>query len=313
MRTFARIGIGIAIILVLVVVGAIVAIKTIDPNTLIAPVQAQVKAATGRDLTVRGGARIALSLHPRIVLTDVVLSNAPWGTAKELARIERLELAVALMPLLSRRFELEEIVLVKPVVALETDGAGQKNWQASTATSATTSQASGGGNVAAAVAIGDVTISQGIFTYQDGPKAAVSRLVVDKLELRSHALRRSSTVEVSAGHSATRYWTSKALSARSRRCCAQRAVSDRAQRPGGRPDIHDIDQHQGRACALHLRRFEARAGGKRHRRIACGRHRRPASQGRVRSSRAPALALRTLPIACDPDGAATRETGAVRT
>src|SRR5262245_7191877 len=145
MRTFVRIAIGVAIVLVVVVVGAIVAIKTIDPNTLIAPVQAQVKAVTGRDLAVHGGAHIALSLHPRIVLTDVVLSNAPWGTARELARIERLELAAALMPLLSRRFELEEIVLVKPVVALETDGKGQKNWQPASAAPSTAPSAASGG------------------------------------------------------------------------------------------------------------------------------------------------------------------------
>jgi uncharacterized protein involved in outer membrane biogenesis len=188
MRTLARSGIAIAIVLVLLVVGAVVAIKTIDPNTLIAPVQARVKAATGRDLAVRGDAHIALSLHPRIVLTDVVLSNAPWGTAKELARIERLELAAALLPLLSRRFELTELVLVKPVVALETDGKGQKNWQATSA-SATVAPGSGGSSLAGAVAIGDVTIVDGIFTYQDGPKATPSRLAVTKLVLRPRALR----------------------------------------------------------------------------------------------------------------------------
>src|SRR5262245_4274200 len=189
MRTLSRIAIGIAIVLVVVVVGAIVAIKTIDPNTLIPPVQARVKAATGRDLAVRGGAHIALSLHPRIVLTDVVLSNAPWGTAKELARIERLELAAALMPLLSRRFELEEVVLVKPVVALETDGKGQKNWQSGNAAPATGSSTASGSNLAAAVAIGKVTIVDGLFTYQDGPKAVPSRLTVDALTLRPRALR----------------------------------------------------------------------------------------------------------------------------
>src|SRR5690349_22523533 len=159
MRALARIGIGIVIVLVLVVAGAIVAIKTIDPNTLIAPVQAQVKAATGRDLAVRGTAHIALSMHPRIVLTDVVLGNAPWGAAKELARIERLELAAALMPLLSRRFELEEIVLVKPVVALETDGKGQKNWQPPGAT-ASPQAGRGGGGLAAAIAVGEGTVDE---------------------------------------------------------------------------------------------------------------------------------------------------------
>ena len=190
MKTLPRIAIGIAIFVVAVVVGAIVAIKTIDPNTLIAPVQAQVKAATGRDLAVRGGAHIALSLHPRIVLTDVVLSNAPWGTAKELARIERLELAAALVPLLSRRFELEEIVLVKPVVALETDGKGQKNWQsASAAPSTAPSGSSSGTSLAAVVAVGNVTIADGLFTYQDGPKAVPSRVTVNTLALRPRALR----------------------------------------------------------------------------------------------------------------------------
>ena len=188
MRTFVRIGIGIAAVLLLLVVGAIVAIKTIDPNTLIAPVQAQVKSATGRDLSVRGTAHVALSLHPRIVLTDVVLSNAPWGTARELARIERLELAAALMPLLSRRFELEEIVLVKPVVALETDGKGQKNWQPPGASAGPPQAGGGGGSLAAAIAVGEVTINEGVFTYQDGPKAAVSRVVVDKLATRSRPL-----------------------------------------------------------------------------------------------------------------------------
>ena len=190
MRTLARIGIGIAIVLALVVVGAIVAIKTIDPNTLIAPVQAQVKAATGRDLAVRGGASIGLSLHPRIVLTDVVLSNAPWATGKELGRIERLELAAALMPLLSRRFELTEVVLVKPVVALETDGKGQKNWQPPNGAGPAAARAPGGAaGIAAAIAIGRVTISEGLFTYQDGPKAVPSRLVVTSLALRPRALR----------------------------------------------------------------------------------------------------------------------------
>jgi uncharacterized protein involved in outer membrane biogenesis len=189
MRTLVRIVAGIAVVLAIVVVGLIVAIKTIDPNTLIAPVQAQVKAATGRDLAVRGGAHIALSLHPRIVLTDVVLSNAPWGTAKELARIERLELAAALVPLLSRRFELTEIVLVKPVVALEADGKGRKNWQSGGGPAASSSQPGSGGNLAAAIAIGSVTVTGGVFTYQDGPKAAVSRVTVDELVLRSRALR----------------------------------------------------------------------------------------------------------------------------
>ena len=188
MKTIVRVGLGIAGLLVVLAIVAIVIVKTIDPNTLIAPIQAQVKAATGRDLAVRGGAHIALSLHPRIVLTDVVLSNAPWGRAKELARVERLELAASLLPLLSRRFEIEEIALYKPVVALETDGKGQKNWQ-SGASPSTSPGASGGGSLAGVVTIGNINVTDGVFTYQDGPKAAVSRLTVETLVVKPRALR----------------------------------------------------------------------------------------------------------------------------
>ncbi len=188
MKTIVRVGLGIAALLVVLAIVAIVIVKTIDPNTLIAPIQAQVKAATGRDLAVRGGAHIALSLHPRIVLTDVVLSNAPWGRAKELAKVERLELAASLLPLLSRRFEIEEIALYKPAVALETDGKGQKNWQ-SGASPSTSPEASGGGSLAGVVTIGNITVTDGVFTYQDGPKAAVSRLTVETLVVKPRALR----------------------------------------------------------------------------------------------------------------------------
>lgn len=189
MGRLGKVLIGVTVAIVLAIAAAAIAIMSVDPNTLIGPVQAQVKAATGRDLAVRGGARIALSLHPRVVLSDVTLSNAPWGRAPALARIERLELAAALLPLLSRRFELDEIVLVKPVVALETDGKGQKNWEPAPAPGASPS-AGGGGHLAAAVAIGEVSVTDGVVTYRDGPNAAESRVAIDKLSLRPRAIMR---------------------------------------------------------------------------------------------------------------------------
>lgn len=196
MRAFARIAIGLAVVLAVALVGAIVFVSTLDPNTLIAPVQAQVKAATGRDLAVKGGARIALSLHPRIVLTDVTLSNAPWGKAPQLAKIERLELAAALVPLLARRFDLEEIVLTKPEVALETDGRGGKNWlPQATGGGAASSGAPGHPGIAAAIAIGDVRITDGVVTYRDGAGAAVSRVTIDSLSLDSRALSSSVAID----------------------------------------------------------------------------------------------------------------------
>ena len=194
MRTGVKILIGIVVVLVVLVAGAAIVALTIDPDTLIAPVQAQVKAVTGRELTVRGGARIALSLHPRVVLRDVTISNASWASARDMLKAERLEIAVALVPLLSRRIELEEIELVKPQIALETDGKGQKSWEPTPAATSP-AQPGGGGGLAAAVAIGEIEISNGTVTYRDGPNAAVSHVTIDRMSLHPRTLSSEVAIE----------------------------------------------------------------------------------------------------------------------
>ena len=160
------------------------AVSTVDVNTLIGPIQTRVKAATGRDLAVRGGGRIALSLHPKVVLSDVTLSNAPWGSAPQMLTAQRVELEVALLPLLSRRFELIEFALVGPVIALESNAKGEKNWEFAPAPGA---PASTPGAPAAAMVfgVGNVEVTNGTLTYRDGGGSDVARVAIDRLFLRA--------------------------------------------------------------------------------------------------------------------------------
>ena len=84
MRRVALIILGIAAgLTALVLLAVAVAVATFDPRTLVGPVQARVKAATGRDLTIAGPIDLKLSLEPRIVVSDVSLGNAPWGSAPQ--------------------------------------------------------------------------------------------------------------------------------------------------------------------------------------------------------------------------------------
>ena len=62
-------------LLVIAVAGVAIFIATFDVNRLIAPGQARVKAVTGRDLLIRGGAKLEISLHPRLVANDVSMPN----------------------------------------------------------------------------------------------------------------------------------------------------------------------------------------------------------------------------------------------
>lgn len=72
-------------LLVIAVAGVAAFIATFDVNRLIAPGQGRVKALTGRDLLIRGGATLEISLHPRLVASDVSISNWPGAGSAPLA------------------------------------------------------------------------------------------------------------------------------------------------------------------------------------------------------------------------------------
>ena len=111
-------------VVLLVLVGVAIAVWTVDVNQFVGPIQAKVKAATGRDLAIDGGVSLSLGLEPKIVLNDVRFGNAPWGKAPQLLTAKRVEAEVALLPLLQRRFEVARLHLVEPVIALEIDARG---------------------------------------------------------------------------------------------------------------------------------------------------------------------------------------------
>ena len=90
--------------------------------------QARVKAETGRDLVFGGPIDLKLSLEPKLVASDVTLSNAPGAQSPQMVEVKRVEVQVALLPLLQKRFEVVEVALVEPTIALETDAQGRANW-----------------------------------------------------------------------------------------------------------------------------------------------------------------------------------------
>lgn len=186
MRTWTKVLLGLVAVLAIVAVGLAVAISTFDVNTLIGPVKDRVKAVTGRELTIRGGARIAMSLSPRVVLNDVALSNAAWGQAKDLVTAKRLEFELALLPLLSRRVELKEVALVEPVVALETDAQGRKNWDlgGAGAGGSAPSAATGSGDTTLLPA-GNLSVTRGTVSYRDGATGSVTTAAIATLSVHA--------------------------------------------------------------------------------------------------------------------------------
>jgi hypothetical protein len=154
---------------VLLVVVAAVALRTVDLSRFAGTIAAAVKKGTGRELTVGKGPYARVSLVPAVVLEDVVLSNAPWGSKKEMLRIKRVELRVRLLPLLRREVQVDRLVLVQPDVLLETKPNGEGNWVfASPPDASSTRRPEAGRSLASRFGVREVRITEAVLTYRDG-------------------------------------------------------------------------------------------------------------------------------------------------
>ncbi|HEX7327952.1 MAG TPA: AsmA family protein [Casimicrobiaceae bacterium] len=188
MRRTALIILGVAGgVVVLILVAAAIAVATIDPRTLMAPVLARIEAATGRAVTVAGPVAFHLSLTPSISLDNVSIANAPWGQAREMLAAGRIEARVALLPLIHRRFEIVEVALSHPVIALETDAAGHANWEfgAKKAEAPGAPGPAAAAGAAAAIGVANVVVDNGEVSYRDGATGKVTAIGIDHLALHA--------------------------------------------------------------------------------------------------------------------------------
>lgn len=177
-------------IILLLFIAAAIAVWTLDVNTLAAPIRERVRASTGRDLRIDGGVSLKLSLEPRIEMRDVTLSNAPWGSGPHLVTAKRLDAQLALLPLITRKFDIRSISLTEPVISLETDATGRGNWELSAATPEKTSTAASESarSASAIIGVGNVVIDNGTVDYRNGRTGAVTHIAIEHLDLHTRDL-----------------------------------------------------------------------------------------------------------------------------
>ena len=123
-RLWRNLAIG-ASVLAAVVIGFLL---VFDWNWLKGPIERRVSAATGRSLQIDGNVTGQWRLHPRIAFEGVRFANPEWAQSPDFVTAERIEFQIALLPLVSRRVHLMEVVLVKPTVALERLEDGRATW-----------------------------------------------------------------------------------------------------------------------------------------------------------------------------------------
>ena len=98
-------------------------------STLKGPIERAVSSASGRELRIEGAFRPAWSwVHPRFRAEKVSYANPDWAGEDYMFQADAVEVSIELLPLLAGRVILPEVRLQRPVVDLEVDEDGRKNW-----------------------------------------------------------------------------------------------------------------------------------------------------------------------------------------
>ena len=187
-KTFKIILITFAAILALGALGAWYAASSINPTQLTQLLSSAVKDATGRDLKIAGP--VSLKIFPSIGVKaeQVTLSNASWASQSQMLALRQIELEVKLLPLFIGHVEISSINLAGLDADLQTNQAGQSNWDLSSPVSAINSKSTSSAPPQASssdstfVAIEAIRLSDARIRYQNGNNP-VRLLEIPKLSL----------------------------------------------------------------------------------------------------------------------------------
>ena len=171
------------IVVALIIAALLVAPFFIDVNTYKTQIEETVEDATGRKLSI---GNINASLFPWIgvELDNVHLSNRQGFADRDFLSVERVNVKLALLPLLSKNIEIKHFEVTTPKVYLERHSDGETNWgdlvspqpagQTDTvASSAGEQQLAAATPALAALQAESLSLTGGEFTWVDGKTAPV--------------------------------------------------------------------------------------------------------------------------------------------
>lgn len=174
----------------------------------------KVKEATGRDFEIVGALKLDIGLVPAIVVEDVRLQNAKFGTRAEMIKARKLEAQVALLPLLRGQIEIRRLALVGPDILLETDEQGRPNWDFSRNDDPAPRLPQSEGHAALDLPeLGAVSIENGLLTYRNGITGKITKLEVVHFETWSDGGSSPLEFELNAAYDGTPFHVAGRLGA----------------------------------------------------------------------------------------------------
>ena len=128
-RILKLLGIVGGAVLAVIVIAMVGLTLLFDPNDYKEEISVAVEQATGRQLRLDGDLELDIFPRLRIAVGAAELGNAEGFGDEPFASIQGAGLAVGLLPLLSRRVEIDEARLEGLVLNLARNEQGRNNWQ----------------------------------------------------------------------------------------------------------------------------------------------------------------------------------------
>jgi len=192
-----------------ILVGVIYVIN-IDPNNHKDWIVGQVEDRSGLQVTFNGD--IGLSLYPwlGITLDQVVIASPPGFSDTPLFQAETMQFRARLMPMLDREYEIDTILVHGAQVHMETNAAGQGNWQISAPENTEVTDNEDQESPFNGLVVGGVDIQDAALTFDDRFNSVL--YVIDQFTASTGELVYGEPLDVFLGFNARA--TQPALSAR---------------------------------------------------------------------------------------------------
>ena len=156
-------------------------VQRADLGAMVRSQAVRVEAETGRKLTVLGPVGVRLLPRLRLVVEDIRLANAPWGSSPEMASVKRIEGDIGWSGFLRGRIEIGKLDLRGLELLLETDSRGRGNWQIDGHSGSAPSEAGSSREPRLVLEAGHV--EQGRVHWRDGRTGQTHTLGIDRLDI----------------------------------------------------------------------------------------------------------------------------------
>ena len=175
----------VAAFLGLALIGLIATSWFLNRDALRQAVEAQIRAVTGLDLVIKGNIEISVLPASYISFHDVGLKGG--GTDVPALNVDVLTANLRLLPLLLQRFEISDVMMLRPHINVVRDAKGDSNWTPFIETIARTMKP-GAENP---VSFSEIRIQDGVLGYEDAVNHVAEHLDDIDLSLAWPSISRS--------------------------------------------------------------------------------------------------------------------------